>query len=128
MLDDPAGLSPENRAALGPWLERGGVALGLLGPASSGQKLSASLEPFAERSAHWESTEVPLDVDASSLGWLGPEAQALKAVTRSGRTRLEGAGLDACMRAAFEAIQFPPPPSERPEIVSYSVLFKPAAR
>ena len=51
-----------------------------------------------------------------------------RAKVRATRTRLDGAAFGSCMRAAFEAIRFPPPPSERPEIVSYSVLFKPGAR
>ena len=51
-----------------------------------------------------------------------------KAKVRATRTRIEGAAFGSCMRAAFEAIRFPAPPSERPEIVSYSVLFKPGGR
>lgn len=47
---------------------------------------------------------------------------------REVRSRLASKGFRSCMQAAFEAIQFAPPPSERPEIVSYSVLFKPSVR
>jgi hypothetical protein len=47
---------------------------------------------------------------------------------RETRSRLENKAFRTCMRAAFESIRFAPPPTERPEIVSYSVLFKPAAR
>lgn len=47
---------------------------------------------------------------------------------RQSRTRLASKAFRTCMQAAFEAIRFAPPPSERPEIVSYSVLFKPNAR
>jgi hypothetical protein len=93
ILNDPAGLGPESRAALGEWIEKGGVALGLLGPASSGLQLSSTLEPFAERSARWEPTPVPLSVEAASLAWLGPEAGSLLELTRVGRTRLDGAEL-----------------------------------
>jgi hypothetical protein len=50
------------------------------------------------------------------------------AKVRETRTRLTNKDFQACMRRAFEAIRFTPPASERPEIVSYSVLFKPAAR
>lgn len=93
IVNDPPGLGPESRAALSEWLERGGVALGLLGPASSGLQLSSTLEPFAERSARWEHTEVALDVEPASLSWLGQEAGSLLGLTRGGRTRLDGAGL-----------------------------------
>ena len=51
-----------------------------------------------------------------------------RAKVRQTRTRLEGKGFRACMHGAFEAIRFAPPPTERDEIVSYSVLFKPNAR
>lgn len=47
---------------------------------------------------------------------------------RQTRTRLASQAFRTCMNGAFEAIRFAPPPSERPEIVSYSVLFKPSAR
>ncbi|MEO8183012.1 MAG: VWA domain-containing protein [Deltaproteobacteria bacterium] len=93
VLNDPAGLGPESRGALAEWLDGGGVALGLLGPASSGLQLSSTLEPFAERSARWESTPAALDADPASLSWLGPESQSLDALTRLGRMRLDGAGL-----------------------------------
>jgi hypothetical protein len=56
-----------------------------------------------------------------------PKAGGLAKV-RETRTRLTNKDFQACMRRAFEAIRFTPPASERPEIVSYSVLFKPAAR
>jgi hypothetical protein len=100
VLNDPAGLGPESRAALNGWLENGGVALGLLGPASSGLQLSSTLEPFAERSARWESTELALDVDPASVPWLGPEAQSLRALTLDGRMRLDGAGLPGSVSVA----------------------------
>lgn len=47
---------------------------------------------------------------------------------RQTRTRLASKDFRACMQRAFESIRFAPPPSARPEIVSYSVLFKPSAR
>jgi hypothetical protein len=95
VLNDPSGLGPESRNALGEWLDAGGVALGLLGPASSGLQLSSTLEPFAERSARWEPSAAALDGDPASLSWLGPESQRVEALTHSGRVRLDGAGLPA---------------------------------
>jgi hypothetical protein len=50
------------------------------------------------------------------------------AKVRETRTRLTSKDFQACMRRAFEAIRFTPTASERPEIVSYSVLFKPPGR
>jgi VWA domain-containing protein/aerotolerance regulator-like protein len=100
VLNDPPGLGPESRSALSEWIEAGGVALGLLGPASSGLALSSTLEPFAERGARWESSDQPLDVDPASLPWLGQEASSLEALTRDGRMRLDGAGLPGSVTAA----------------------------
>lgn len=48
-----------------------------------------------------------------------------RAKVRESRTRLSGAAFKTCMERAFEAIRFEPPVTARPEIVSYSVLFKP---
>jgi hypothetical protein len=93
VLNDPPGLGPESRSALAEWLDAGGVALGLLGPASAALQLSSTLEPFAERNARWESTSVALDADPDSMTWLGPEARGLEALTRTGRMRLDGASL-----------------------------------
>jgi hypothetical protein len=98
--NDPAGFGPESRSALSEWIERGGVALGLLGPASSGLLLSSTLEPFAERGARWETNPAALDVDPSTLPWLGPEASSLRALTRTGRMRLDGAGLPGSVTVA----------------------------
>jgi hypothetical protein len=51
-----------------------------------------------------------------------------RAKVRQTRTRLENKAFRACMLAAFESIRFAPPASQRAEVVSYSVLFKPNAR
>lgn len=99
IVNDPPGLGPESRAALHDWLERGGVALGLLGPASSSLQLSSNLEPFAERSARWEETELALGVDPASIAWLGQAAHSLRALTLGGRMRLDGAGLPGSQEA-----------------------------
>ena len=100
VVNDPRGLGPESRTALSEWIEAGGVVLGLLGPASSGLQLSSTLEPFAERGARWEQTDRPLDVEPSSLPWLGQEASSLRGLTRDGRMRLDGAGLPGSVTTA----------------------------
>jgi hypothetical protein len=90
VVDDPGGLTPETRSALGVWLGRGGVALGLLGPASESGELGLSLEPFAEGSVHWEATENS-GLDPKSVAWLGEEAQGLDRLAARGRAALESA-------------------------------------
>lgn len=50
------------------------------------------------------------------------------AKVRQTRTRLTGAAFKTCMERAFQGIRFEPLPSARPEIVSYSLLFRPEKR
>ena len=50
------------------------------------------------------------------------------AKVRQTRTRLTGNAFKTCMERAFQGIRFEPLPSARPEIVSYSVLFRPEKR
>jgi hypothetical protein len=93
LLDDPPGLSPEARTALERWVREGGVLVGLLGPAANSAELASTLEPFVRGGATWEKLESPLSVDAKSMSWLGPEAESLEALSRTGRMRLDGAEL-----------------------------------
>jgi hypothetical protein len=53
--------------------------------------------------------------------------QGGKAQLQQTRTRLSGDGFQPCMQRAFRSIRFDPPSTARPEIVSYSVVFKPTA-
>lgn len=91
VMDDPGGLNPEVRTALGQWLAAGGVALNLLGPASSELSLSAALEPFVERSARWQASEELVGVDPAGLQWLGAGSTSLRELTGAGRMALAGA-------------------------------------
>jgi hypothetical protein len=51
-----------------------------------------------------------------------------KATVRETRTRLDGDGFLACMRRVLGEISFHAPPTGRPEMVSYSLSFKPVQR
>lgn len=85
VLDDPAGLTPEARAALTAWVERGGLALGLLGPRAETTKLGSPLEPFVLGSVRWQRPAGSRGVKPETLGWLGPEAGSLADVAPEGR-------------------------------------------
>lgn len=93
VLDDPPGLSPDARAALARFLERGGVAAALLGPRATRTELGLPLEPFARGALRWEKA-ADLGVDPASVAWLGPESASLGALVRLGRVRLDGAEID----------------------------------
>jgi Mg-chelatase subunit ChlD len=93
VLDDPTGLSPDARAALGRFLEHGGVAAALLGPRSSRTELGLPLEPFAHGALRWEPAP-NLGIDPATIAWLGTESASLGSLTRHGRLRLDGAEID----------------------------------
>jgi hypothetical protein len=78
ILDDPPGLTPEERRALGTFVERGGAVLLALGPSAATPPLGASLEPFLTRPAVWELTTSPGVDPASATGSLAESAASLK--------------------------------------------------
>jgi len=88
VLDDPAGLTPEARAALHTWVERGGVAVALLGPRATLAQLGSTLEPFAQGAVRWEVTSAH-GLDPTSASWIGSEAESLKELSPRGRARFE---------------------------------------
>jgi len=87
LLDDPGGITPEARSALGSFVEQGGVAVAFLGPRVEQTPLGATLEPFVHGAVHWESKGNG-DVNAASLAWLGPEASSLQDLNLHGRAGL----------------------------------------
>ena len=89
LLDDPAGLTPEARAALSGWVERGGIAVALLGPRAETAKLGSPLEPFAAGQVRWERSPKARGAKAESFGWLGPEANGLADLAPEGRALLD---------------------------------------
>ena len=85
ILDDPAGLSPEARGALGAFAERGGTAVALLGPRAELGRLGATLEPFTQGAVRWERNPAVRGADVASLGWLGTEGASLAELNPHGR-------------------------------------------
>lgn len=74
IVDDPTGLTPEASRALGAWLERGGVALALLGPGVDSAQLGSTFEPLVLGAPRWlpDANEMPAirGVPTSALGAL----------------------------------------------------------
>jgi hypothetical protein len=99
LLDDPPGLTPEQRHALAAFVEGGGLALIALGPHAAAAPLGATLEPTLSRAVTWRDTG-PVGVDpTSAVGVLLGSATGLGDLGASRRALL--APEDA---AAFEAI------------------------
>jgi hypothetical protein len=93
LLDDPAGILPEPRRALSAWIEKGGIALALLGRAAERMQLGSTLEPFVQGSVEWRESPSALLVNARELSFLGPESNALAALEVRGRAVFETQGL-----------------------------------
>jgi hypothetical protein len=106
VIDDPAGITPESRTALGSFVSRGGLALALLGPRAATAQLGSTLEPFATGAVRWETLAAPsqgvtpaaatakpspvVGLDPASVSWLGSEGATLADLAPSGRARLDG--------------------------------------
>jgi hypothetical protein len=85
VLDDPSGIAPEPRRALSDWIEKGGIALALLGRAAERMQLGSTLEPFVQGSVSFRTTPPAGRIDARALLFLGPEASALAELEIRGR-------------------------------------------
>lgn len=90
IVDDPTGMTPEMRAALGAWIEHGGVALALLGPNGESLQLGSNLEPFARGVVHWRTSPVA-GLNVTTVAWMGAEAASLADLAPKARAGLEGA-------------------------------------
>jgi len=59
IVDDPKGFTPEQRRALGAFVEDGGFVLLALGPRAASAPLGASLEPILRHTTTWDPTSSP---------------------------------------------------------------------
>ncbi|HEX8794091.1 MAG TPA: BatA and WFA domain-containing protein [Polyangiaceae bacterium] len=88
LLDDPPGLTPEQRHALGAFLDGGGVALIALGPHVASAPLGASLEPVLAHAVGWTDTGVHGADPASAVDGLAESAQSLADLSTTRRATL----------------------------------------
>jgi hypothetical protein len=103
VLDDPAGLSPDQRASLTYWVEQGGVAVALLGPRAGTSQLASNLTPFVEGAAVWESFEKSKSLQTSGATWFGEAAASLTELRTRGRAVFGSAvPSGSLVRAAWE--------------------------
>jgi von Willebrand factor type A domain/Aerotolerance regulator N-terminal len=77
LLDDPPGLTPEQRRALATYLEGGGVLLLALGPRAAAAPLGASFEPVLVHAVAWSETTSPGGEPATAAGELAASAESL---------------------------------------------------
>ena len=77
VLDNPAGLTPEQRHALGAFLEGGGVVLLALGPHAAAAPLGATLEPLLAHASGWGDTTAAGANPSTATGELVESARSL---------------------------------------------------
>jgi hypothetical protein len=86
IVDDPPGLTPEQRRALGAFVEGGGSLLLALGPHAASAPLGASLEPILPHAVTWEPTSargVDPKTAADAFAEAAPSALNLEAKKRA---------------------------------------------
>jgi von Willebrand factor type A domain/Aerotolerance regulator N-terminal len=88
VLDDPAGLTPEQRRVLEHFFARGGVVLFALGPRAAQAPLGATFEPALTHNTVWEPSTVPGVDPASAKAGFDESAQSLLDLSAPSRTRL----------------------------------------
>jgi hypothetical protein len=99
LLDDPPGLTPEQRHILAGFVDAGGVVLLALGPRAAAAPLGASLEPMLAHPVSWAETK-SRGADASSA--LGELAEASRSLEDLGAQRR--ASLTPDDSSAFEPL------------------------
>jgi hypothetical protein len=99
LVDDSAGWTPEQRRALGTFVERGGFVLLALGPRAASAPLGASFEPVLPHPVGWEGTSAK-GVDPKTADALFAES-APSAVDLEAKKRATLADED---NKAFEAL------------------------
>jgi hypothetical protein len=77
LLDDPPGLTPEQRRALATYLDGGGVILLALGPRAAAAPLGATLEPILRRAVLWSENSAGGADPASAEGEMSSAADGL---------------------------------------------------
>ncbi|NUP14325.1 MAG: VWA domain-containing protein [Polyangiaceae bacterium] len=102
VLDDPPGLTPEERKTMISWVEGGGVLLVSLGRKATAAPLGAGFGSLVPGVIRWSSI-APKGVDASKCGFFSSSANGLADIAPKGRTQLPAeATKDAETLCAFE--------------------------
>jgi hypothetical protein len=77
IADDPPGFTPEQRRALGEFVEQGGEVLIALGPRAAAAPLGATLEPVLTHAVRWGETKAKGAREAGAVAALGDAARSL---------------------------------------------------
>lgn len=99
LVDDPPGLTPEQRKALSTFVGNGGVVLLALGPRASEAPLGATLEPLLSQGVAWDKNGSPGASIASAHSVFSESAKSLVELFAQKRTTLGATDL-----AAYETL------------------------
>ncbi|MBX3186249.1 MAG: BatA and WFA domain-containing protein [Labilithrix sp.] len=95
VVDDPPGFTPEQRRALGAFVDGGGVLLIALGRRAAAAPLGANFEPFIGQAVGWDASPANgIDV-ASGTTFFGEAASSLADLAPKGRAKLAEQDLSA---------------------------------
>jgi hypothetical protein len=95
IVDDPPGFTPEQRHALGTFLENGGVMLLALGPRAAAAPLGATLQPVLDHATAWRDKQAKGVAKDAPTGLLGEATRSLLDVNAPRRTVLDPADIGA---------------------------------
>jgi hypothetical protein len=88
ILDDPPGLTPEQRRALAQFVDSGGVVLLALGPRAASAPLGASFEPLLAHATGWSPSPSPGANPESAASVMSESAATLADLAPRGRATL----------------------------------------
>jgi Mg-chelatase subunit ChlD len=88
IVDDPSGLTPEQRRAVGAFLDRGGEVLVALGPHAAAAPLGATLEPVLGHAVSWGETKARGASEAGAAPFLADATRSLADLAAPARATL----------------------------------------
>jgi hypothetical protein len=88
IVDDPPGFTPEQRRALGSFVESGGVLLVALGRRAAAAPLGANFEPLLAQAVGWDSSGATGVDAASGATFFGEAAASFADLAPRGRAKL----------------------------------------
>lgn len=89
VIDDPPGFTPEQRRALGTWLEKGGTLLVTLGPVAASAPLGSTFGGILPGVVRWGPSPAP-GISAESAATFGSAARGLVDLHPKGRASVDG--------------------------------------
>jgi Mg-chelatase subunit ChlD len=89
LMDDPPGLTPEQRHALDAFVQGGGVVLVALGPHAAEAPLGATFEPILAHAVAWRTTTATGGDPATAIGPIAESAASLSDLSATHRAVLD---------------------------------------